>query len=152
MIYKLEFKYIETALVIWLYFEYQFWVPFVETVFVYLKSSMEFFFFPSEFGGKGWWGFIERQIYALILIYFSTIDFRMRMAATQYMKTELLVSFHLLQEFHECLDWYLEILVSWMIVKIHFKSCQILHINVLISSAVEIKMDSFALVYLGSFQ
>lgn len=91
-------------------------------------------------------------IYDLILIYFFKIDVRMSMAATRYMKTVLLVSFHHLQEFRECLDWYLERPVSWMIVKIHFESCQILHSNVLISSAVEIKMDSFALVYLGSFR
>lgn len=68
------------------------------------------------------------------------------------MKTVPPASSLLLQEFLECLVWYLEIQVSWMIVKIHLESFLILHINVSTSYAVETKMEAFALAYLAFSQ
>ncbi|CAL5370672.1 unnamed protein product [Camellia sinensis] len=53
--------------------------------------------------------------------------------------------------FLKCLGWYLEILASWIKVKINFGSYQILHINDLIAYAVGTKMGASALVYLAYF-
>lgn len=68
------------------------------------------------------------------------------------MKTVLLVSFLLLPELHRCLDLFLEIPASWMIAKIHFKSCQTLHTSGLTFYVVETKMEAYVLVYLEYFR
>jgi len=96
----------------------------------------------------------------MILLYFSFLPLshsflpkfscRMTMLILPSMKIEPLVSFLLLQEFLGCLDWYLVIMGSWMIVKIHFRSCQILLTNDSTSYAVQIKREIFVLVYLAS--
>lgn len=85
-------------------------------------------------------------------ILFFKLSFRMTMVIYQHMKIVLLVSFLLLQGFPGCLEWYLEILALWMTMKIHFESCQILHISALISCAVETRMEAFALAYSEFFQ
>jgi len=74
----------------------------------------------------------------------------MTMVTLPNMKIEPLVSFLPLQEFLRCLDWYWGIMASWMIVKIHFRSCQILLTNDSTSYAVRIKMETFLWVYLAS--
>lgn len=66
--------------------------------------------------------------------------------ASQLMKTVHLVSSLLLLEFQGHLEWCLERLASWMIVKIHFLSCLIPHTDVLIFFAVETEMEAYALV------
>ena len=87
-----------------------------------------------------------------ISIPFMKLGFRMILLACQHMKIALLASSHQLQEFLGYRDWFLETPASWMIVKIHFKTCQVLHNNALIFFAVETEMESFALVYLEVFQ
>lgn len=66
----------------------------------------------------------------------------------QFTKIGLLDSFLLHQEFLGCQEWLVEMLAFWM-VKIPFKSYQILHTNVSTSFAAETKMEVFALVYLA---
>lgn len=77
---------------------------------------------------------------------------RMILVTSQHMKTALLVSSLLLQEFLRCLGWCLEILASRMIVKIHSGSWQIRRTNVLAFCAVETKMEAYALIFLEYFQ
>lgn len=81
---------------------------------------------------------------------FPSLSYRMTMVTLQSTKIEPPVSFLPLQKFLECQDWYLGIMASWMMVKIHFRSCQILLTNDSTSYVVETKMGIYVLVYLAS--
>lgn len=112
-------------------------------------------FFSLVFG-KGWgvWKGFTSLIAADIFtsISFFELGYRMAMVTYLHMKIVLHVSFLLLQLFLECLEWYLEMLASWMTTKIHFENFQILHNNALTSCVVETRMEAFALAYLAFFQ
>lgn len=109
-----------------------------------------FFFWFCEGDGLHHIDWMHLLCFSFFYFNLSSLSYRMTMVTLQSMKTEPPVSFLLLQKFLGCLDWYLGIMASWMIVKIHFRSCQILLTNSSTSYVVETKMGIFVLVYLAS--
>lgn len=74
------------------------------------------------------------------------------MVISRLMKTVLHISFQLPLEFPGCLDLYQGIVVSWMKLKIHSESYQILHINDITFYAVGTRMEIYVSVSLAYSQ
>lgn len=77
---------------------------------------------------------------------------RERLIVLLFMKIGLVVSSLLLQGFLGCLVWVLEMLVSVMILKIHFTRYWLLQVNISACCLVGIKTAAFASVFLEFFQ